>query len=260
MDQPWIVRLSPRPNATTRLICLPFAGAGTAAYAPWASLLPPAIELNAVRLPGRESRLREPAYMSLLPLVRDLADALLPELDRPYALFGHSVGAWMAFELARELRRRAAPMPRHLYISGRRAPHLPDTAPPLYRMPDEQLIAELQRRYRGIPSAILHEPELLELFLPAMRADITVADTYHYTEEAPLECPLSAYGGTEDHQVTRDELAAWQSHTRSAFEERQFHGDHFYLQSARTTLVKHIVATLPPSSLSASSPVATAFV
>lgn len=244
MQQRWIVRPQPRPQAAIRLFCLPFAGAGAAAYAPWAARLPEEIELNAVLLPGRESRLREQPYTHLASLVSDLADGVMAELNRPYALFGHSVGAWMAFELARELCRRSARMPVYLFVSGRRAPHLPDRAGPLYDLPDAELVAALQQRYQGIPSTILQDPELLQLFLPAIRADITVADTYRYMAEVPLTCPISAYGGIYDEQVTVDELRGWQIHTQGAFGQRQFPGNHFYLQDARAGLIPALVATL----------------
>ncbi|NTU80897.1 MAG: thioesterase [Chloroflexales bacterium] len=240
----WLVRGSPQAQARLRLFCFPHAGVGAAIYTPWRALLPPSIELCAIVLPGREGRMRESAYTRLAPLVADLASALEPMLDRPYAIFGHSIGALLGFELARELRRRAAPEPVHLFASARRAPHLRDADPPLYRLSDTQLVEEMQRRYNGIPAVILADRELLSLFLPVMRADVTLADTYLYTPEPPLTCPISALGGDGDHRVSHEELGAWRTHTRSSFGVQLFPGDHFYLQTARAPLIELIAGAL----------------
>lgn len=238
---PWVVRPRPNPTARMRLFCLPYAGGGTSAYASWAGLLPADLELGIVLLPGRERRYREQPYTNLSRLTRDLADALTPEMDRPYALFGHSVGALIAFELLRELRRRAAPPPRHLFVSGRRAPHLPDPNPPLYALDDSRFIAELQRQYNGIPAAILEDQELRQLFLPVMRADITLADTHQHAAETPFDVRLTALGGSNDPRATRQELEAWQQHTHGHFTCTLFPGGHFYLQAERAALI-HTIA------------------
>lgn len=239
---PWVVRPRPNPTARMRLFCLPYAGGGTSAYASWAGLLPADLELSIVLLPGRERRYREQPYTNLARLTHDLADALAPEIDRPYALFGHSVGALIAFELLRELRRRIVLLPIHLYVSGRRAPHLPDPSPPLYALDDSRFIAELQRQYNGIPAAILEDQELLQLFLPVMRADITLADTHQHAEETPFDMLLTALGGDSDPRATRQELEAWQQHTRGCFTCTSFPGGHFYLQAERAALIHTIAA------------------
>lgn len=246
-SSPWIIRSHPRPLAAVRLFCLPSAGFGAAMYRSWGKTLPDAVEVCALTLPGRETLLREPPVGDLLQLVDRIAQAVLPQLDRPFALFGHSMGSWLAFELARQLRRVNAPLPARLFASGRRAPNLPATDPPMHQMDDTTLLSEIQRRYGGIPAAVLQEPELLALMLPALRADLAALETYHYRHERPLPCPLSCYGGIDDPQVTFADLEAWREHTESNFEVVQYPGTHFFLQGeSQTALLASIKGHLPP--------------
>lgn len=234
----WIICPNPNPQARLRLFCFPYAGGGAAAYHPWAKLLPSDVELYAIRLPGRESRMREAPYVRLAPLVEDLAEVLSPYLDEPFVFFGHSMGALIAFELARHLRRQNMTQPLHLFASGHRAPQIPDPDPPLYQLPDAEFVKEMRERYNGIPQPILDSNELLQLFLPVIRSDVTILDTYHYTDEALLECPISAYGGENDPWVSYDQLDAWRDQTQSTFSLRMYPGDHFYLQSAQASLLQ----------------------
>lgn len=242
--QPWLIRPEPRPQAELRLFCLPYAGAGAAAYRPWLAHLPPTVELLIVQLPGRESRLREQPFTHMQPLIEAVAPAVVPLLDRPYLLFGHSMGALIAFELARALRRRGAPAPSCLAVSGRRAPQLPDPDPPLHKLDDAWFVAAMVRRYNGIPKLILDDPELLRLFLPTMRADLTLIETYAYTPEPPLDCPIVAFGGRSDGRASLPELEAWGAQTLQPLGARQLPGDHFYLQGARAELLAAMLAAL----------------
>lgn len=242
--QTWLVEPQPQPNATLRLFCFPYAGGGAAAFVPWRRLLPPTVALHVVQLPGRESRLREPAYRRMTPLVDALAPVLAPLLDRPYAFFGHSMGALVAFESARALRRRGAPLPVSLMVSGRRAPQLPDRASPLHPLDDAAFVQAMIQRYNGIPRLILDEPELMEIFLPILRADVELFESYVADDEAPLATPIVAFGGESDPHATLDELRAWQEQSSAGFRLRSFPGDHFYLQPQREALVTEILRTL----------------
>jgi surfactin synthase thioesterase subunit len=236
----WVAVPVPRPDADVRLVCLPHAGGGTAAYVGLARALPETTELRTVRLPGRETRLRESPYLRVGALVADLATVLGPLLERPFALFGHSLGAVVAFELARRLRREGAPQPVQLFVSGRRAPQLPDPEPPLSQLPDDRLVAELCRRYDGIPRAVLETPELLEIFLPILRADCEILDSYAYADEPPLSVPISALAGADDRRVGAEELAGWGRHTSVAFRARVLPGAHFYFQGAEQALADEL--------------------
>jgi len=236
----WLAAPVARPGAELRLFCLPHAGGGTAAYAALARLVPEPIDVRPVRLPGRETRLREAPYRRVASLVADAVRALEPLFDRPFALFGHSLGALLAFELAHRLREEGGPEPVHLFVSGRRAPHVPDPEPPLSLLPDERLVDELRRRYDGIPQAVVETPELLELFLPILRADCELLDTYAYAEREPLQVPISAFTGADDRRVGPDDLAGWARHTSGAFRARVLPGGHFYFQGDEEALAAEL--------------------
>lgn len=252
MTSPWLSRFAPRPAARLRLFCFSYAGGGAVVYRPWALAMPAEIEVCAVLLPGRESRLREPPVRSMSELLSALLPALEPQLDRPFAFFGHSMGAVVAHELARVLQQRGGPVPQRLLISGRRAPHLPEREPPIHQLGDDAFVAEIQRRYNGIPAEVLQYPELLELLLPALRADMSVIETLlpHATGQAPVPFsgPISAFGGRDDARATRQELEGWQAHTPEPLVMRQFAGGHFYLNDTETrnALIATVVSDLEP--------------
>jgi medium-chain acyl-[acyl-carrier-protein] hydrolase len=243
---PWLIVPSPRPRAAARLFCLPYAGSGVAPFRPWANLLPPTVELCLVQLPGRETRLREAPYADLSTLVAALAEALGPALDRPFALFGHSMGALLAFELARATQRRGLAVPVHLFVSGRRAPQLPDPEPPIRHLADDSFVHEIVRRYNAIPRAVLEDEDLVRLFLPTLRADLTMLETHQHNSDEQLGCPISAFGGVDDARARRDDLLAWRFFTRQSFQLHQYAGDHFYLNadSLRADLVTRIAGAI----------------
>jgi medium-chain acyl-[acyl-carrier-protein] hydrolase len=240
----WVHAPVPRRQAQRRLFCFPYAGGGASIYRDWGAHLPPDIELCAVRLPGREGRFSEPMLHALEPLLAQLVDALLPAMDRPFALFGHSLGALVAFELARALRARGLPTPLHVFVSGRRAPHLPESRdlhePPLSTLPDAELIAQL-RRLEGTPDEVLSAPELLALMLPMLRADFAISESYEHRPGAPLDCPITAFGGLEDKDTGRDSIAAWSVHTRGDFTMHVLPGGHFFLHTMHSSIL-HAVA------------------
>jgi medium-chain acyl-[acyl-carrier-protein] hydrolase len=226
----WLSRPRPDPSARLRLFCFPYAGGGDAIFRLWWQSLPDDVEVCAVRLPGRDARRATPPFSRLTPLVHALADALAGDLSRPYALYGHSAGARVAFELAREQRRRDLPAPALLAVSGRRAPHLPERDP-LHALSTDQLVSRL-RRFGGTPEAVLREPELMALFLPIMRADLAVNEAEPHLSEPPLSCPIAAFGGTHDERCSPDELAAWRDHTTGPSSHSLFPGGHFFVNTA----------------------------
>jgi medium-chain acyl-[acyl-carrier-protein] hydrolase len=235
---PWIVRPRARPSPRIRLFCFPYAGGGASAFRTWPEAFPPEIEICAVQPPGRERRLAERPYSRLSELVPAVAQALRPHLDVPFALFGHSMGAFVCFELTRHLREHDALAPVALFVSACRAPQRPDPHPPLYRLPDADFIAEVGRRYDGIPREVLDNAELLELLLPVMRADFELVDTYAYERDRPLDCPIHCFGGRQDRETTLEELEAWREQTTASFGLKVFPGDHFFLQSAQPSVLQ----------------------
>ncbi|KYF72840.1 gramicidin dehydrogenase [Sorangium cellulosum] len=238
----WVGCPRPNPASRLRLFCFPYAGGGASVYSAWWRELPAHTELCAIKLPGREARLGEPPFERLTPLVQALATALDGWLAKPFAFYGHSLGALVSFELARELRRRGAPLPRHLFVSARRAPHLPIAAP-LHGLSDDDFLAWL-RRMGGTPEEVLRDPDLLALFLPVLRADVAVNEAEPFVPGPPLDCPMSAFGGADDERASPAEMEAWREHTRGPFRTEVFPGGHFFLRTARAPLLRSISAVL----------------
>ena len=236
----WII--FPKRNLQTRmrLFCFPYAGAGAAVYRLWPDDLPSDIEVCRIRLPGRENRLGEPSFTRLSPLVHTVAQVLRPYLNMPFAFFGHSVGALICFELARLLCKQHSLSPAYLFASGYRAPQIPDPDPPIHAWPESEFVEEVQRRYDGIPEAVRQDAQLMELMLPVLRADMAIYETYVYADDEPLDCPIVAFGGLQDDRLRREDLAAWRDQTRSSFTLRMFPGNHFFMQSARTLLMRAV--------------------
>jgi medium-chain acyl-[acyl-carrier-protein] hydrolase len=197
-------------------------------------------EVCAVQPPGRESRLREQAYTDLTELTDAAYEALEPHLDMPFALFGHSMGALLAFEFARRVRRADGPQPLRLLISAHRAPQLPSPHPPITHLPDAEFVTEVRQRYGGVPDEVLAHAELMALLIPCLRADMALIEGYRCADESPLDCPVSAYGGLDDAEATETELASWQTQTSGAFRIERFPGTHFYVRSMRTELLRAV--------------------
>lgn len=242
---PWI--RSTRSEARLRLLCLPHAGGGTQDYRTWQEHFPATIDVCPIVLAGRESRMSEQAATELVALADQMVTDLKPVLRQaPIALYGHSMGAWIAFELVRAMRRRRLRGPIHLFIGARRAPHLPDDRPQLYQLPDPQLVDAIQQRYAAIPQQLLNQPAILRMFLPTMRADFTLLDTYEHSEEAPLDCPITAFRGSQDSVVQATGISAWRHHTDAGFQVRPVPGGHFFLRDSPDLLCDAILGALRP--------------
>src|ERR1700754_137629 len=221
-----------------RLFCFPYAGSSAQIFHAWQQELPNEIEVSPVHLPGRGKRAREKPFTDLLALAEVLTAELSPHVDKPYALFGHSVGATVAFEVARAFRREGLPLPLHLFVSGCRAPQLSHTRERSYDLPTGNLIGRL-RELNGTPSEIL-ESLAMEFFLPIIRADLRMIQTYNYSVEAPLSCPISAFGGWQDLAEPLEMISAWREQTTSSFQRQMFAGDHFFLHSEHDHLLQTI--------------------
>jgi surfactin synthase thioesterase subunit len=232
----WIAFRRTTPRASVRLFCLPYAGAGASVFRPWSDALAPEIELCAIQLPGREDRAREERFTRMEPLVEALAGELRDELDRPFAIFGHSMGAVIAYELACVLRREGLPGPVHLFVSGRRGPQVPYRHEPVHHLAEPQFVEKL-RRLNGTPEEVFQYPELLAYIIPTLRADFTICETYACRDEPALSCPVSAFGGLGDTEVSEDDLAAWSAVTAGPFRVELFPGDHFFLHACRASLL-----------------------
>jgi medium-chain acyl-[acyl-carrier-protein] hydrolase len=226
-------------HGSLRLFCFPHAGGGASAYWSWIGALGPRVEVAPVQLPGRETRRRAAPFPDWNALVNDLIHGLAPFLEPPFAFFGHSFGAFVAFEVARGLARRGAPMTDCLLVSAARAPHLPDPDPSIQRLPDADFIERL-RRLNGIPDQVLGNKELLDIFLPTIRSDLALLDAYRYREEPPLACQIVAFGGSDDKKVGAEDLEGWARQTSRRFAIRRFPGGHFFLTTARDSLLRAV--------------------
>jgi medium-chain acyl-[acyl-carrier-protein] hydrolase len=221
----WLVRFETRPAAKLRLLCFPHAGGAAGTFATWQRELPADVELCALQLPGRENRRAEPHRKDFATLVSELVTVLRPIHDRPVVLLGYSLGALIAFEYARSLRNADVTQ---LIVAARKAPQL-EREPGIAHLTDDIFVREMGRRYGGIPKPILEDRELLAYFLPSIRADVTLLESYRYTPAAPLGCGITALGGDSDAQTTRAGLEAWGTHTVGHFATRQFRGGHFFV-------------------------------
>lgn len=231
------------PGARLRLFCFPYAGGSDFIFRKWSDRLPISIEVWAANLPGRGRRFNERPYTSLAPLVDALANAITEYLDRPFAFFGHSMGATVAFELAQVLRAKHDTEPSRLLVSARSAPHIPERKPPTYALPDDKFIDEL-RRLNGTPKEVLDSTEFVEFILPVLRADSELIQTYRYEQKPPLDCPITAFGGLEDAEVPLEDLRGWSEHTKGAFALKTFPGDHFFLHAFQRELLDEVSIAL----------------
>jgi surfactin synthase thioesterase subunit len=236
----WIRVWPARQTPTIRLVCFPYAGAGASMCNGWTDHLAADIDLLAVQLPGRETRLREEPLREFGPLKKALESVLPPYLDLPMALLGYSFGGTIAFEVARQMLGHEVP-PCHLFVGAAVAPQADRGIEPISHLPDEQFLAAIQENFGGIPPQLVGHDELLQLVLPALRADMHCIENYNYQPAPPLPCPITAFGGTDDTVASLAALGGWQAQTSSTFTHRMFPGGHFFIRE-RTPQVMRMVS------------------
>ena len=231
----WVVRVKANSEARLRFFCFPYAGGNAFTFRKWSDFLPERVEIFAVQLPGRGNRIHEPPLTKISALVPMIAQAIIGYEDIPMVFFGHSMGAIIAFELARYLRKNRNVNVVHLFVSGRRAPQIALVEPMTHNLPEPEFLETL-RTLNGTPTEVFENPELLELMIPVLRADFAVCQTYDYAHEPPLDCPITAFGGLKDGEVTREQLEAWRKQTTASFSLWMLPGDHFFINSAQPLL------------------------
>jgi surfactin synthase thioesterase subunit len=240
----WLVTTRPRPDATLRLLCLPFAGGNAGAFDRWGELMPDWVEVCAVQYPGRRERAQEPPMRRMSQLVTALESEVVSRMDRPYVVFGNSLGAKVAFELVHRVRRRNGPSPVRLVVSCSPAPHLPEPLPDLPSLSDAEVMTELVRR-GTMPADLAEHPELRALAVPAIRADYELAATFRYRDRGPVAVPIHAIGGAEDHYVPPPALRAWAEVTTGQFTSVVLPGGHDLLTRPQDGLVRTVRDQLP---------------
>jgi len=239
---PWLTALNTVASPRAIVVCLPFGGGSASAYRPWAARFPANVQLCAVDLPGRAARFAEPLLTHAERIVAGLLG--LPDLPVPFVLFGHSLGALLAYEWASHLQQAGRPAPTHLVVSGRTAPQMMRTPAPIHGLDNGDFLAEV-RRYQGLPDEVLAQQELIDLFLPILRADFTITETYRHAPRPALRIPLLILGGEHDPMVAPAELSHWLALTTAPSRIETFPGSHFYLNQHRDALVDRLVSLLP---------------
>ena len=239
---PWLAYHRLFPESRARLFWLPYAGGGASAYRSWQGIKPDDVEFCPVQPSGRENRLRETAISSIERLIEGIDAALAPMLDRPFALFGYSMGATVAFEWAHRLRMERGMEPQLLIVAARAAPQLPPTWPRMYDLPDDEFKQSLGD-LSGTPEGVLENEELIELLLPLLRADFEIHDTYRPPTRPPLTCTIIAFRGRDDDAVPEESLRFWIAVSDGPFDLHLLPGDHFGLLESRS-LPERIAAML----------------
>lgn len=240
MQSSWFVFSGEMVNPKRRLFCFPYGGAGSGAFRKWGKALPPGWQLCAIVPPGRERRFLEPRFEAVGPLVEALTLEITPLLDRPFAFFGHSVGALEGFELARILRRKGLALPDVMFMSGRSAPQCPRRAEDLRLLSGDTLVVAVQRLCH--PADSLPDPAMIKAVEPLLRSDFSITETYVYTSDAPFDQPITVFGATEDATVTVPEMLDWRMQTTSTFTFKLFTGGHFFIDTHFEEIIRMIAA------------------
>jgi surfactin synthase thioesterase subunit len=238
----WLIRL-PCSTPRVQLLCLHHAGGGASGFLPWKAHLSPDIELCAVQLPGRGTRMQEPPVREFDALVNSLIEVIRHHVRAPYAFFGHSMGGLISFEVARRCQQLGLPLPQHLIVSASSAPPSRGAPKRLHELDDKALIEAL-REYNGTPPEALAHPELMEMMLPVVRVDFAMLAGYRYEPGPPLPVPITVLAGKQDPHVPQESLDRWQECTQLPCRRHEFDGGHFYLQGQTEAVVALVNRTL----------------
>lgn len=232
--------------AGCRLMTFVHAGGSASAYAQWPKQLSSAIQVTGVEMPGHGMRVLEQPLVGVPEMAQEVASAIqaLPGSEIPLAFYGHSLGALVAFETARLLGAEAGSAPVHLFVGSAQAPQLPRAAVNITHLEEDEFLLAVQHRYGGIPAAVLEEPELLEMIMPAMRADFTAFETYRYAPGPALPCPITVFLGKHDPLIRESAGAGWSDHTSGSFRLHVVPGDHFFLAESGQQVLQVISSAL----------------
>ena len=239
----WFIKFKPKHHASIRLFCFHYAGGSALVFRDWEKDIIGDAELVAIQLPGRDNRYDEPLLCSISQVVDQLIENFNNYIYKPFVFFGHSMGALIAFEFARALRRKRISQPKHLIVAGTRAPQIFREKQPIHDLPDVEFIKEL-KKYNGIPSPILYDKEFISTFLPIIRSDFCISETYEYMNEQSLNCPITALGGLIDNTFNKENLLKWKEQTIGSFKYYFLSGDHFFIKFSYKEVIKIINQTL----------------
>lgn len=232
----WFHIKKPAPNAMIRLFCFPYAGGSAQIYSDWYEYLPSTIEVIAIQYPGRGSRFVDPLIGSCEAMVAAILPHISPALTKPFVFFGHSNGGLVSFELARALQRQGVKQQLHHFISAKRAVHLPKVIEPMHNLPEKEFKRRLEE-LGGTPPEILAQQELMSLFIPILRSDFSLSETYQYQQTDKLACDTTLLYGLQDKDIPEKDVLAWQELVSKPIEAYPFVGDHFFINSVKTQVL-----------------------
>lgn len=236
----WFLIRKPNPQARLRIFCFPYAGGSASTFLSWKELIEKeGVELVTVQLPGRANRFNEPAFSAMNDLVNDLYPKIKSLMDKPYMIFGHSMGGYIGFELLKRVVADGGRIPEHFIASGSRPPHLSDAGDPVYKLSSSVFMERLVK-FNGTPEMVLQNPEYMELFLPLLRADFELAMTYCSEIEEPLDCKMSLFLGEEDDMLGEHVVPEWQKHFLGKIQCFCFQGDHFFIEKNKQNVIKQV--------------------
>ncbi|MEM8637300.1 MAG: thioesterase domain-containing protein [Cyanobacteria bacterium P01_G01_bin.54] len=241
----WLIEIKPNPTATCRLFCLPYNGGSITAFDTWPEALPETVAVYGIQLPGGVDRRHEAPLPTIDAVVQALVPPLLPYLDRPFALYGHSLGALVAFELACAMRQTGDRQPLHLFVGAWGTPHLPNPYPHLQHHTDAEIIAQILPLV-DVPPTILSHAKTMQVLLPLLKTGAQLHEDYQYAPRDPLDCPISALRGEADQVITTAAIQAWQQHTCKGFQAQVFPGNHLFLHQAQSLLLDYLTQQLTP--------------
>ena len=235
----WFSLLFPNSKAKLRLFCLPYAGGNAVIFKSWAKNIMSDIEIVAIQPPGRSTRLQETPFKHMDMLIDDLMTVFPSVLDKPYVIFGHSLGSRIGFELLARLQHQELRLPEHFIASGSRGPHIPCLDEISYDLPDDQFVLKL-KAMGGTPAELLDSNELMALLLPMIRADFQIAETHHFSGNILLDIPVTVFGGKNDPRVSIQELHTWQQHFSLPADIALFDGGHFFIDTHRHDVIARL--------------------
>ncbi|MEW6994401.1 thioesterase II family protein [Colwelliaceae bacterium MEBiC 14330] len=239
MKNKWFVIPKKNINADLKIICFPYAGGNSSTYISWSEKLPSNVELVIIQAPGRGTRLGETAHSNMDCLINELIKVAPDILDRPYILFGHSLGSRIAFELMDKLKQLNYPLPLHFIASASSGPHKKLTKKSIYHLSDKEFIVELEK-LNGTPQAVLKDKELMKLFMPLLRADFEIADNYNYTGNTIFNCPISVLGGEDDMNISHANLNSWGEFFTMNANIYLLPGNHFFIDSHKEMVIEKV--------------------
>lgn len=240
-ENKWFLK-QPQNSDEIRMFCFPYAGAGGSIFKNWSFSTHKNVGVYPIQYPGRENRLFEPPINNMDVLISEICKQIKNYLDRPYILFGHSLGAKVAFHVAVEMQKSYCCAPGYLVVAGAQAPHIPETNP-IYNLNDDYIINEL-RRLGGTPDKILDNKDIMKIFLPTIRADYTLSDNFIYEEKYILECPILAIAGKDDSEASENEVYEWKNYTKTSYTYKAISGGHFFISTHESELLELIAANV----------------